>query len=425
MYLKIQNNGLVDIEAFIKTGFSTKTNDPSKIGEFGTGANFASIWAVREGLQLRIFSGSREIKFSKTEGTFRGHKVEYLLVNGNETSFSINMGVRTWKAWMAIREFWCNALDESGATWEIVNEDQVRPEYEKTNIYLEINDEVEQVLLNWNNYFSSHRNDLLHQGDNFKLYKGGDNLIVYRKGIQCFSYDVPSIFHYDLDNIKVSDSRVVEDKYTMDNQLAHILANRIPEELIIELCTRIKGSYEFNLNWDWYNVNFGDKWKKALENCVVVEEEYKEEYKGTIERSYQSGKTVFHLPRNLSKNITINAGVEHVANSIGSHDEGGEELEMSEEDISFLATILSGLEEDGYNLASCVIVPYKPRIKSIKSTRIRDIIYININIWNNTDHTPLYKEIIRQSERIKAEELNIEVEDQLINTIFNKMLAKI
>src|SRR5690606_8014353 len=141
-YLKIQNEGKVDINAYSKAGFSTKSNDCTKIGEFGTGANFACLWAIREGVDIKIFSGHREILLGKVSSIFRGEPVEYLTVDGIETSFSLNMGKRTWKGWMAIREFWCNALDESCPNWNIVSSEELFSEENKTNIFLEINEEI-------------------------------------------------------------------------------------------------------------------------------------------------------------------------------------------------------------------------------------------------------------------------------------------
>lgn len=422
-YLKITNSGKVDVKAYQKAGFSTKSDDPTKIGEFGTGANFACLWAIREGLDLKVFSGHREVIFSKVESTFRDEKVEYLVVDGVETSFSITMGKGTWKGWMAIREFWCNALDESDADWTTIeSEEEIQSHDDITCIYLEINEEVQDVINNWNEYFSSNRKDLLYTGKGFKLYKAEEygNLIVYRKGIQCFSYNVPSIFHYDLDDIKVSDSRVVEDKYKMDSRIATILANEIPEELIVQLCKNIKGSYEFNLNWDWYYLNFNDRWSKALAGSCVVEEEYKEEYKSSIEKCVSP---IYHLPRNLAKNITTNANVEHVSGIIGSSYEGGEEVLMSNLYKGVIETSLTILENKGYIVHdNCYIKVYKPTSSYIQSTNIKDIIYINekcVNYDNNC--SIVLTNIIRQSENIKAKKKNIELQEQLLNTLLTKL----
>lgn len=419
-YLKIQNEGKVDIKAYQKAGFSTKSNDSSKIGEFGTGANFACIWAIRENIEIKIFSGHREVILGKVSSLFRGEEVEYLTVDGTETSFSLNMGKRTWKGWMAIREFWCNALDECGANKSIVIEEDIISEDNKTNIYLEINEEIKEVISNWNRYFSNERSDLLYSGNNFKIYTGGDNLVVYRKGIQCFTYNAPSIFHYDLDTINVSDSRIVEDKYDMDIKIANILAKEIPEELIIQLCEKIKGSYEFNLNWDWYYVSFDDKWEKALKNKVIVEDEFKDMYQSSIENT---SSTIYTLPRTLSKTLTNNKNIEHVAGVLANSDDGGEILELTTEETLTLNLINNELENVGY-FVNYPIKSYIPKNKGSESTNLDKVIYLSKKLIDSNILYDIKSNIIKQNEFILAKDSNITKEKQLLNSLLTKLNIK-
>ena len=59
-YLKITNKNEVQIEAFTLVGASTKREDSSKIGMFGSGNKYALSYLVRNNYDLKIFSGRRE-----------------------------------------------------------------------------------------------------------------------------------------------------------------------------------------------------------------------------------------------------------------------------------------------------------------------------------------------------------------------------
>ena len=61
-YLKIQNKGVLPMSLFFLLGASTKSEDNTKIGEFGTGLKYALAFCARTQTPLTIFLGERELK---------------------------------------------------------------------------------------------------------------------------------------------------------------------------------------------------------------------------------------------------------------------------------------------------------------------------------------------------------------------------
>ena len=134
-YMMFQNAGEILADAFKYIGASTKVDDESMIGEFGSGANYAIAYLIRKKIPFRIFSGNKEIIFSEEIIDFRGKEFHAISVNGSTTSITTEMG-KDWNAWYAIREFWCNSLDEKGSHRQKVSQDYIEGQDGVTRIPL-------------------------------------------------------------------------------------------------------------------------------------------------------------------------------------------------------------------------------------------------------------------------------------------------
>jgi hypothetical protein len=78
-YLCFSNEGKLDIEGLILMGASTKRNDASKIGEYGTGWKYAIATLLRNGIPIRIFSGGQEIKVDTRVITLREQRFDMVV----------------------------------------------------------------------------------------------------------------------------------------------------------------------------------------------------------------------------------------------------------------------------------------------------------------------------------------------------------
>ncbi len=63
-HLIISNKGLLDITLLKLMGASTKTEDTSKIGQFGTGLKYAISYLLRTGNNFKFFIGEKEVIFT-------------------------------------------------------------------------------------------------------------------------------------------------------------------------------------------------------------------------------------------------------------------------------------------------------------------------------------------------------------------------
>jgi len=121
-WLRIENQGVIPIEAFTLMGASTKRDDSTKIGMFGTGLKYAFATLLREGVEFKVFSGNDEIEFSSKAVTFNGHTFNQIFLTHCEKEIPLSitkeMGGIRWTVNFALREIFSNAFDESGTEFE-------------------------------------------------------------------------------------------------------------------------------------------------------------------------------------------------------------------------------------------------------------------------------------------------------------------
>lgn len=308
-YLKISNSGEVDILAFTKIGLSSKREDNSKIGMFGSGASYAIAYLIRNNYKFKIFSGTKEIIFETISTKFREQDVQFITINGQETSYSTEMGPQ-WKLWEAIRELYVNAIDEeSGYKAEV---DIILPTYNETHIYIEINENIREVLNKWNEYFSIERTDALLEGTNFKIFEGDPSkLRIYKRGMLVYSMDVPSVFHYQLDNITINESRSIKNSGDLYYELAKILSKYLTEPLIEILIKSMDNTFENRLYWDWYSISFNGDWKNYFKDKKIVEQDQYEDYV-----TPKNKKNLVSLPTTMVKELKTKKEFSHIANEL-------------------------------------------------------------------------------------------------------------
>lgn len=83
--LQIRNKGEIPVEAFTLLGASTKREDESKIGFFGSGLKYAMARLLRTEKEFRIFSGTEEVVITTEQATLKDQTFERILVNGQQT----------------------------------------------------------------------------------------------------------------------------------------------------------------------------------------------------------------------------------------------------------------------------------------------------------------------------------------------------
>ncbi len=141
-YLKIKNNGELDIRLVALMGGTTKANDQYKIGQFGTGLKYTLAYLFRNNVEFKIFTGTKEVKLHLETETIKGEDFKIICIEGNRTSITTKMG-NELQPWMIVRELYSNALDEGGAEYCLT--DNSESEENTTCFYIELTPAFLQV----------------------------------------------------------------------------------------------------------------------------------------------------------------------------------------------------------------------------------------------------------------------------------------
>ncbi len=269
-YLKIQNDGLLDIRLVALMGGTTKGNDKYKIGQFGTGLKYTLAYLYRENIDFNIFTGTQQINITTEKELIKDTEFEIICIEGHRTSITTSMG-HQWNAWMIIRELWCNALDEGSQLKEIVNNDsQLVGEENKTTFYIQINADIQRVLDEWRSYFIQ-GDSPLWENERYAIYQNRHegNLRLYKHGVLIYqSPDYKSLFVYDIKDAEINELR--EFKGSIDYEIFNSL--REPNDVVIShFLNNIKDThYEGSqLEYGWFN-SFSTIWKDTIGGSKIA-----------------------------------------------------------------------------------------------------------------------------------------------------------
>lgn len=236
-YLKIENDGESDINAFLLFGATSKreSTNPLTLGTFGSGSKHGISTLLRASMNPIIFCGNTRLEFGLKPITISG--IEHLQVvcnisgklNGTavkrtqDLGFTLAYGGSDWThISMALREFISNALDGqmdanngdfSGVLIEQCEPAQVRAKVNKTRVFIEINDDVRRFHRNIGELFL-HFSD----PDTVKNHKtiinksSSGRAKIYRRGVFVRQIEdgADSIFDYNIE-IPINESRNFSD----------------------------------------------------------------------------------------------------------------------------------------------------------------------------------------------------------------------
>ena len=276
-FLLLQNIGEVPVEAFSLIGASTKRDDNTKIGFFGSGLKYSIPVLLREGIDFKVFTGEQEIKFETRKHSMKGHEFDVVLINGRETSLTMQMGPK-WVLWFAIRELYSNMLDESeGVMSEVA---AIEPTAGQTRIYLDLNNaKLKTIYENFGQYFSAYRKDVIYCNSDGDSILGSSELgAFYRRGIRCYDEKKTSVFDYDFTSVEIDENRVCTYGGLLWN-VAQVWLKCTDSKLILQYLESLqdKESIEFEAsNYMRYYMSYLNEksWSKALEGKRLIPQEF-------------------------------------------------------------------------------------------------------------------------------------------------------
>jgi hypothetical protein len=221
-YLRIKNKGLIEAKALTLIGASSKVGDSSKIGMFGSGNKYAMAYLMRNDMALKIFAGNDEIKVSTVRENFRGDDFEIVCIDDEKTSITTSMG-KDWVLWQAVREIYCNAIDEGGSGFDVVSD--IRPQDGETHFYIGMNEMLEDFMKNFSKYFSMRKNPVVSNEYGKVFTKRDGDLTLYRKGIRCWDGHKKSKYDYDFKTIQINESRVISYHWEIQEHIWNIVSS--------------------------------------------------------------------------------------------------------------------------------------------------------------------------------------------------------
>lgn len=297
-YLKIQNNGELDIRLVSLMGGSTKQNNQFKIGQFGSGLKYVLAYLFRNGIDFKIVIDGKQLDLGIVEETIQNTDFKIITVNGEKTSITTSMGL-DWKPWMIIRELYSNALDEGGEVVEIVTE--INNVANTTQFYIELTPEFLNVYNNWTNYFIN-KFIPIWDNNNYAIHAQEGPLRIYKQGILIKEYDEKSLFNYDIKNASINELREYQGTTSCD--LTACLFQLDCKRTINYFLTNLtEKHFEGNMDYDWSWVGkFNDVWKEVIGNAKIIHQEALNKLKGA--QPYQDYSDLIVVPKVLFKALT-------------------------------------------------------------------------------------------------------------------------
>lgn len=322
-YLKIQNDGELDIRLVALMGGTTKSKDKFKIGQFGTGLKYTLAFLYRNNLDFKIFVGTEEVKLHTEKEIIRDETFEIICINGQRTSITTKMG-EDWLAWMIIRELWCNALDEGGALKE--ETEIIEGEENKTTFYIQIDGQISQVLKDWSKYFI-HDVKPIWENEKYRIFEGGDKLRIYKHGVLIHEdATCTATFSYDVLDADINELREFKGSSTIE--LVYCLSSLDCKTVRIFLDKMRERSYEYDMDWNWYQT-VSQGWVEAIGTGKIITAKTLQTLKDLGSNPDESALII--VPDLLYKKLCSqfeNIGATYVAGIIGSfYEEYDQELE--------------------------------------------------------------------------------------------------
>ena len=273
-HIMIENKGELDVSSLILLGASTKREDNSKIGFFGSGNKYAIATLIRMGIQFKIFSGEKEIVITTSGINFRGQSFEQIHIDGQPTSLTTDMGPQ-WEEWMALREWVSNSLDE-GQSNIVTDTDNVVGKDGYTRFFIEHSPGIKKVIDDWNQYFTFDRDDVKFENSLGKLFPQtniDETMVLFRKGIRVYlANGTQSLYQYDLDSFGINESRIIDNLYSAGCRIIEYL-NRVTDVSILRNILKkafVGGYFESGLSWKWGVSKLSEHWREAIDKHVIV-----------------------------------------------------------------------------------------------------------------------------------------------------------
>lgn len=273
-----------------KLGLSTKRNDPTTIGQFGSGIKYAPISALRMGLDF-VFCGS------DTKGNY---SLRYKAVDEDgiqsivydygdyqkQSSFTVDAGCMSWDSeWQIYREVISNAKDNGYWTREIVDKVENKPG--EFAVYITASKGIMDVYNEHDYYFSDDRNVIYsddYTGISF-LDKIDSSMNIYYKSVLVSTLESEnrvSLFDYETDNASLNEDRELKEVSNEYIKISKTISRCKDKKIVRKILDKMfqKDLMEFSMisEYHWSYTSPSEFWSemfydKFSDDAVIVSPE--------------------------------------------------------------------------------------------------------------------------------------------------------
>lgn len=297
-----------------KLGLSTKRNDPTTIGQFGSGIKYAPISALRMGLDF-VFCGSD----SKGDYSLRYKAVDEDGIQSivydygdyqKQSSFTIDAGCMSWDSeWQIYREIISNAKDNGNWTREIVDTVESKPG--EFAVYITASNGMMDIYNKHDYYFSDDRNIVYsddYTGISF-LDKIDSTMHIYYKSVLVSTLESEnrtSLFDYETENASLNEDRElkeVSDEYIkISKTIARCKDKKIVKKILDKMFEKELVEFFMISEFHWTYTSPSEFWsemfyEKFSDDAVIVSPE-QSLVSGYIQIIKSSGKKPVICPSN-------------------------------------------------------------------------------------------------------------------------------
>jgi len=317
-YILIQNDGEIESNSFELIGASTKRGEAGKIGFFGSGLKYSIAYMMRNSIDFKVFSGETQLHFTSIQEPLKDKTFERICINGKPTSYTTTMGPTWTQDWFVLREIYCNAIDEVGCVM-VKDTDNIAPISGKTRIYIELTPTLNEVIRDWDIYFSEERTPVYETNGDTSSIGMGDGQVSYIQPIKIFSHAGGNIYRrgvnvysnsnlqydYELQFCDVNEDRTAKNTYHLSYMFNNMMAAMCNESWVKSVLNQYKEkeySYEFSSLRAGYTdrATFSKEWLEFSNKNLLVLMEVAGRYE---EKMSKSVKPVYLLPSAFAKRM--------------------------------------------------------------------------------------------------------------------------
>lgn len=221
-------------------GLSTKRDDDSTIGQFGSGIKYAPILALRKCIDFVIVAKDDDGQYQLRYDTVDIKGIEVIHYDYGTykvpSSFTVDAGKLSWENEFQIyREVVSNAKDsvKSPSDWGVELVEEIKFYDGQFSVFISASPEMRDIVRKHDYYYCDKATVLFTYGDDISILKNNyGNTAIYCKTVLVHESDDTSFFHYNVKSAKLNEERKLANYYSLQYDLGRAIVAMDNQEAI-------------------------------------------------------------------------------------------------------------------------------------------------------------------------------------------------